>query len=255
MGRPSLTRGFLTLFVISIGANAVLGIWALLSGDFGETQGKVLATSFLVSAAMLSILVNIPAIRRRELWPVPAIGAAAGASGFAMLVALVWFEGDDDVWFRSVGSLLVVAAAATLAASLSLIGVPSRLAWVHAVVDALIGLLAVTILYAIWFEPDTEWYARLVGIEAVLVAAMTLLVPVLSRFASPGETGTGSPVAPGETPALRYCPSCGRALDGTYRLGAPEPVRCTGCELVFRVETDPGSGTASPQWSNGMATP
>ncbi|MGH1506255.1 MAG: hypothetical protein ACRBI6_22080, partial [Acidimicrobiales bacterium] len=111
---------FVRVFVGSVAVNAVLGIWALLSSDFGETQGKVLLTSFLVSAAMLSVLVNTPAMRRRVAWPAPHVGAATGAIGFVLLIGFVWFDPGADAWWKTVGSLLTVAAGATLGANLEL---------------------------------------------------------------------------------------------------------------------------------------
>ena len=195
MKSASSTRLFLNFFVVSVLVNAVLGIWALLSGEFGETQGKVLGTSFLVSVAMLSVLVNIPALRRRALWPAPAFGATAGASGFALFIVLMWTEAGDDRWFKLAGSFLVVAAGATLASSLALLTKPASLRWLQAVGNALITLLAFTVLYGLWFEPDNDWFGRLIGVEGVLVAALTLLIPVLSRFASPRQEAIGDIVA------------------------------------------------------------
>jgi hypothetical protein len=209
VGKPPASL-FLKLFVASVLANAVLGIWALLSGDFGETQGKVLGTSFLVSAAMLSVLVNVPAVRRRALWPAPQVGAAAGASGFALFIVLVWTEPGDDRWFKLAGSFLVIAAAATLASSLGLITLPARLHWLQPVINVLITLLGSTILVGLWAEPDVEWYARLLGIEGVLVAAMMLLIPVLARFSPFRHQATSSE---GPLPGRRWSGSARHADD------------------------------------------
>lgn len=251
--RASSTRLFVILFVVSILVNAVLGIWALLSGEFGETQGKVLGTSFLVSAAMLSVLVNTPALRRGVLWPVPAVGAAAGASGFALFIVLMWTEAGDDRWFKLAGSFLVVAAGATLASSLALITTPAGpLRWLQLLGNALITVLAVTVLYGLWIEPDTEWYARLVGVEGVLVAALTLLVPVLSRFTSTRrQGGNGDGIPPGPA-AVRFCPSCGRPV-AQGPPGTCVGIVCDGCGLTFEVnvlrEVSDGSSAHLPDTS------
>lgn len=230
---------FLRLFVASVLANAVLGIWALLSGDFGETQGKILGTSFLVSAAMLSVLINGPAVRRHALWPAPLVGAVTSASGFALFTVFLWIEPDDERWFKLAGSLLVVAGAATLASSLALIALSARLRWLQPVSNVLITLLGGTIVVGLWAEPDTSWYARLVGIEGVLVAAVTLLVPVLARFSSSRQPDTGGKAAPAGPAMVRFCPSCGRPVAHSP-FGAS--VTCDGCGLTFEVRATPETG-------------
>lgn len=246
MTRSAFTRLFLNLFVVSILVNTLLGIWALLAGDFGQTQGKVLGTSFLVTAAMLSVLVNIPAIRRQSLWPTPLIGAISGASGFALFIALVWTEPGDVRWFKVAGSFLVVAAATTLASGLALIPIPASIRWLRPVANALIGLLGLTVLVALWakFAEDADWFARLLGVQFVLVSAMTLLIPVLSRFSSPRyQAASGGPVPPGP-PTVRFCPSCGRPV-AHGPLGTGVPTVCGACGLTFEVNAPPETAADS----------
>jgi hypothetical protein len=239
MMKRSPTRIFLKLFTLSVVVNAVLGIWALLAGDFGETQEKVLITSFMVSAAMLSVLVNAPAMQRRCLWPVPVIGAATGAGGFALFIVVIWieYEGPGAVWIKLTGSALVVAAAATLASALALIALADRYRLLQPVARGLIAALAVSILIAIWGELDMDWYARLIGVFSVLVAAVTLLIPVVSRFGS-GGPGAGPHTDQTGDHAVRYCPSCGREVEHRA-LGPGEVNICRNCGLSFQVVLPP----------------
>lgn len=219
----------LNLFLASIAVNASLGIWALLVDDFGETQGKILASSFLVSAAMLSALINAPAIGRRVRWPAPLAGAVAGAAGFSLFIVLLWVEPDGESWFKLAGSLLVVAGAATLAGSLAMVGLADRFIVLERITDALIALLAATILITIWGEVDEDWMGRLIGVEAVLVAAFTLAIPAVARFGGPA----GRPPATGP-PAIRFCPACGNPV--TERpLGTGVVGSCGRCGLIFDV--------------------
>lgn len=234
VNRSSASRVVIGLFVVSVVINAVLGIWALLASDFGETQGKILGTSFLISAAMLSVLVNTPAIRRHALWPAPAVGAVTGASGFVLFIALLWSEADADEWFKLAGSLLVIAAAATLAASLALLSVRPAFRWLPLMEYVSVAVLAATVIYGLWAEPDSAWYARLIGVEGVLVAAFTLLIPVLSRFAPPRVEPAEPESEPPATVAVRFCPSCGRPVTQAP-LGADVETVCPACGLAFTV--------------------
>jgi hypothetical protein len=235
MVKSSPTRIFLHLFILSVVVNAVLGIWALLAGDFGETQGKVVLTSFVVSAAMLSVLVNAPAMRRRCLWPLPVIGAATGAGGFALFIVVIWIgdAGPGDSWIKLTFSALVVAAAATLASALALIALADRYRLLQPVAQGLIAALGVSTLIAIWVEPDMDWYARLIGVISVLVAAVTLLIPVVSRFGS-GGPGAGPRTDEIGDHSVRYCPSCGREVEHRA-LGPSEVNICRNCGLRFQV--------------------
>ncbi len=229
----------LRLFVASVLANAVLGTWALLSGDFGETEGKVLATSFLASASMLSVLVNLPAIRRRVLWPAPLVGAAIGGLALATVIVLVWAEPRGDHWFKLVGSLLVAAGGCTLASSLAMVTLTGRLRWLQPFADGLIALLALTIIVGLWAEPDVDWYARVVGIESVVVAALTLLIPALGRFSALDtptvDTGAGS-----RTVKIRFCPSCGHVISAN-KTGTAMSTVCGACGLEFDVQLAAGN--------------
>jgi NADH pyrophosphatase NudC (nudix superfamily) len=43
----------LRILIGSVAFSALLGIWALLSGDFGEIQAKVMGTSLFISGASI----------------------------------------------------------------------------------------------------------------------------------------------------------------------------------------------------------
>lgn len=201
---PATTRPGIRAFIASVVVNAVLGAWALLSGDFGETEGRVLITTFLISAAMLSVLLNAPALRRNVLWPVPAVGAVGGAAGFSLLIVIAWIDDPGEILVKSAVSGLVIGGAATLAAALRLIGEPTTARWLRPVTEVAIAALAVTLLAVLWNEGGDGWVARLIGIESIAVAAGTLLIPVLARF------GGGEQVP---VPAAFACPHCGEAID------------------------------------------
>jgi hypothetical protein len=230
-----LNRLVLRAFLASIAVNAALGIWALLGGDFGETQGKVLATSFLVSGAMLGVLVNGAAVRRRVLWPLPLVAAVCAAAGMLWFVLALWVEADDEAWFKIGGTLLTVAAGATLAGLLALLGLRRAHEPLRWVADALIAVLCLTVIVVMWAEIDTDWVGRVIGVESVLVAALTLAIPALSRFAPPPPD-----LPPPGLEQARFCPYCGEALPGVEAgpeagVGDSEPLACARCGRRFTV--------------------
>ncbi len=212
------SRYLLNAFLVSVAVNAVLGIWALLSDDFGSTQGKVLATSFCVSGAMLGVLVNGAPLARRLLWPIPVVAAVAAATGFGLMIVIVWSEPGGDLWWKLLVTLAVVASGATLVGLLALPSLrspfePLRLA--HLVAT---GLLVVTVVAAVWFEFNDDWIMRLIGVESIVVAALTLTVPALARFLPPEDT-TGRPLT--RTGDTIVCQKCGSRLDHLGRVVQP----------------------------------
>jgi hypothetical protein len=110
--------------------------------------------------------------------------------------------------------------------------------------SALVTVLVLTVIYGLWIAPDADWYARLVGVEGVLVAALTLLVPVLSRFTGPGPQEAEPIGSPPGLATIRFCPSCGRPVVPGSSETASAAV-CDGCGLTFEVivrsDGDPSS--------------
>lgn len=177
-----LRRGARRVFLASIAVNATLGIWVLLSDDFGETEGKILATSLLVSAAMLSVLVNAAPLRRHTLWPVPAVAISSAVASFALFIVLMWAEVEQQEALKTAVSGLIIAAGATVAGLVSLLSLRPSQEFVRRAHGAVVAILTATALWGLWAEIDSSWYGRVVGVQSVLVAALTLAVPVLSRF-------------------------------------------------------------------------
>ncbi len=187
--RRWLLRGFLG----SIAVNAGLGIWALLAGDFGQVEAKVLATSLLVSGAMLSILVNGAPLERRVLWPLPVVAAVTASGSLCLVIGLMWAEIDNDAAAKVVFSGLIVAAGATLSCLLALVALSPQHEPLRLADYGLIALFGLTALWGLWGEVDRDWYGRVLGIESVLVAAATVAIPVLGRFRSDVGLSTGAP--------------------------------------------------------------
>ncbi len=225
-GERTLRTTALRLFLTSIAINAALGIWALLVEDFGGTQEKILASSFLVSGAMLAVLINGAPLTRRVLWPVPLVAVSGLVLGFVLLLVAVWAEVDSVTLGKSLGTAFVLGGAATVSGLLGLLPLRPAHHLLRLVANALVAALAVTVVAVIWMERGGPTIARVIGVQSILVAACTLALPALSRFL-PVEDAA---IMPGSG---RYCPGCGAELDEYPVSGAP--VGCGRCARVFSV--------------------
>lgn len=224
-------RGVLRAFLVSISVSALLGIGALLIGEFSSFEAKVLLTSFSVSAGTLGVLCGAALLEARGFtFPsVPTMALSALATGLAVMG--LWAE-----WFDLDGYWKLAAISAIFAATgaqCSLLGL-ADLASAHggARVAAAGGafLLAVLVSAMILAESDDEGAVRLLAALSIFTAAATLSVPILHRMnaSEPAPCPSGPPVA-------MLCPACGARQEAP-----PGDVQCVSCGQRFRLELLPG---------------
>jgi hypothetical protein len=214
------------IFFASVGVNAALGIAAVLTPDFGETQGKVLGTSLAVTGAVVLALSCEPAWERRLLGPLPPAAATVGVIGFAMLVAGLWSEAGET-WGRVTGSVLTAAVAATLACVLAPSRPAPRHAWVFTLTLVLLALGAGLVTGALWSDDVAGWYVRTLASVLIVLAALVVTIPVLHRIDRSAIAAREAAVAD----VVGFCPFCGSPLHGTT--GAA--LSCSGCGRSFSV--------------------
>ncbi len=226
--RREARRIGLVFFFGSVCVNAALGIYALIGGDFGETQGKILGTSLSVTGALVLALVCAPAWERRLLGPVPPAAALVGATGFALVAVSMWAGGESDTLGKTIGTLLVVGGAGALASLLVL----ATLAPPHAIVFRLaLGLEAVAVgmmVTGLWLELEREGYWRAFGVVMIVHAALVVSIPVLHRIDRAELAVARAGTLGGE---LGYCPYCGTEIDAAEE----RPATCARCSRSFTV--------------------
>jgi hypothetical protein len=212
-------RPLLGFVLGAIALTAALGLYAVLSSDFGETQGKILATSAAISVASILALACMPAWDRGLLGPVPPLVAGLVLLALVMLVVGVWRDDyyDDEHW-DVFFTVLLLASWGVLTCLLALARLAPRYRWTFYTAISLTLFLTLLGIMALWNENASDDFARLAGAVAVLSAAFVLAVPVLSR-ATPSSAGDAG-----------FCPRCGREL-GEGKAEGP----CPGCGARFRV--------------------
>jgi len=168
----------------SVCLSAFFGIIALLIGDFGEFQIKVLLSSLTITGASLGGLCCGAAYEARR-WPFFALaGLLLIAVNTVMILGGLWAEVGQDWFWQSVGT---TSAFATAFAHLCLLNM-ARLKrshrwtlWAGYVVDF---LMCGIITYLIWgdFPFNEDIIFRVLGIDAILIAAFSLVIPILHRL-------------------------------------------------------------------------
>jgi hypothetical protein len=156
---------------------AALAIGILLVGDFGGTEGRILATTFaLAGYAVLAL----PAAHLRDHGRLPALAAACAGlavTGAALSSVLVWSSGESELAGKAMGTVLVWLLAASQTAAL-VTWAYRRLFAASIVVAAVVASLFTLLL---WAEIDSEGYGRVLGALVVLDVLLVALQPLLVR--------------------------------------------------------------------------
>ncbi|WP_166869434.1 hypothetical protein [Salinibacterium sp. ZJ70] len=201
-------RAAIITIVASLAIAALLGIIALLSGDFGEVQARVLLTTLTVAAFGTTALCHLAVVARR-VRVVGFIGIAASVVAALCAIVLIW---SDLPWDQieplfkglSVGG---IAAASLAQANLLLLLSGRRQQVIRvalAVTLAAIGVVAIMIILPILtdgeFPGDAagEAYWRFFGVIAILDALGTIALPILGLVLR----GAAEPVTPPAAGAL-----------------------------------------------------
>jgi MFS family permease len=213
-------RVAMRIILVLVAANAALGVFVLLGGEMGETEGRVFATSLLVTMGVTLALICAPAAAAGRAGWWPRLGMTAAAIASIAFIAAVWTDAPEGL-LRSGSVALSWAVAAALVSVLSAWPGSGRLAWVFVAAAVLAAIAAAMSSAGAIFEIDNEWYWRLFGVTMVLLASAAIATPIVHRM-GPSETVEGD---------FRVCPYCGGPMTGRHDVA----VRCPRCGRSFTI--------------------
>lgn len=165
-------------------AAAALAIGILLFGDFGSTEGRILATTALLAGyGLLTLPAAILRDQRRAAGLTVAIVVLAVAAASLTTVA-VWTDEPSEALGKAIGALNAWLVAAVQPAALTL----RRRERDARVVRLLFGgssvlVVALALMFTVllWAEIDSERYGRVFGALLVLNVLLVALQPILAR--------------------------------------------------------------------------
>lgn len=200
-----LRRLVVTLVIGSFSIAAVLGIGALLSGGFDDTQARVLGTTVVIGVESTVVLCLLALVGHRWV-PLALLGGAASVVATVAALVLVWGDSvwDSDGWEGLLRTFAVSAIVAGTAAQFSLLIAlvlrPGReqrslegLLLVSGITGALVALLAIGPILA---EADPGGgYWRLFGVLAILDVLGSVVLIALGGFGRARQGGGRTTVA------------------------------------------------------------
>ncbi len=235
MNTKSLYRAALWTLIGSVAISAVLGIIALLLRELDEWGARTLGTTLFVSAAALLVMANSAAFEKKPQGYVylSLFGFTTALVALPIFLVALWTDNPPDALWKTAVTIEIGSIVAAHSALLTLWKLPSKYRVFLPIATALATAIGVLVSIMIWAEDSGDGQWRLIGTLAILMTAVTIIIPVIPRLvaldaleaASGSEEGLWS---------LTYCPNCGVVLE-PGATGRTETT-CVSCDAVFTVE-------------------
>jgi hypothetical protein len=187
-------KAFLYALIGSVVIGALLGIMAILSGRFGWLEVRVLLTTATIAVGSICGLAcgaYLSAGRGRIL---PLAGIALTLVATGMVIAGIWRETFSDGYWQTAVSASVFAVACAHLSLLSMARLAEWFRWsltaAYVVILGVAGLIVLMILQ----ERHGTGMMQLLGVAAIVDAAITIVIPILHRLSRDelsSQTGTG----------------------------------------------------------------
>ncbi|MCB1224464.1 MAG: hypothetical protein KDK99_01525 [Verrucomicrobiales bacterium] len=183
----------LKVSIAVLSLTALVAILAVLGGKFGDTQFKVLVTTFSITAGSIGAMSCAAFIEKRKAKAIGVIGILVAGVAVALVIVSVWGRNCGDEYWKTTVTFIVLAIAFAHACLLYLPTLAASYRWTQPASTFLIGLLALQILVAVWGKIDDEGYYRSMAALSVLVVLATLVVTICGRLGAKADNNRPEP--------------------------------------------------------------
>jgi len=229
-----LRKTALRVLIVSIVASGTLAIAALVAGEFGPVQAKILLSALATSGASLCGMACGAAWDQQRWRRLAAGGLGLVLATLALTLVAFWVEPEPiQTWMNFVATGWIFSVAAAHACLVGLARTDRLLEWIRAGAIVMAIALAILLTVALWTDIDenNDAYFRTIGVVAVLMLVGSLSLPVMTKLRALPDAPALEP-ANADDPGTRVmCPGCGHVQ--TAALGQ---IRCAGCDAIFRIE-------------------
>ena len=232
-------RAALWFLIVSVVLSAVSGIIAIVSGKFGDFQARIILTTLTISAASLCALACGALWETSHAKILPFIGIALAVISAAVFIFGIWAKISSEEFWKAAASIGIVAAATAHACLVSLARLAKRFAWSRVAVFVTVYLLAVLFIYLIYETPHGDTFPRIIGVNSIVLAALTILTPVFHRLS---RSDLSAAALQDTLHKTITCPRCGTEL-----LNSAGEITCERCGCKFLVTILNRSAPATAQ--------
>ena len=167
-----------------------MGIWAIISGEFGELQGKILGTTLtVVGTSILGLacgaFLESPRSENTLLRFVPIAGIVLSIASAVLALWMIWtFFNSGEGIVKTFFICLIFAFSLAQLSLLSLARLAKRFRWsltaAFIVILLLDSIISLVIIFASGSE--NEFVFRFIGVLSVTAAALTVMIPIFHRL-------------------------------------------------------------------------
>lgn len=221
----------LWFLIVSVSLSALLGIFAIIRGNFGDFEARVILTTVTISAASICALAAGALWESRSARTFPALAVALALFAAALIIIGIWGRISTTAYWKFSVSVGVLAIACAQACLISLARLATRFAWTRTITMIAIFFLAALIIFAVYGEVKEEGYYKAMGATAILVAALTIMMPIFHRLSRADLIDSKVRSSPDQHlfPTV-LCPRCGMTQPNSYN-----QITCTSCGCRFVV--------------------
>jgi hypothetical protein len=185
----AVKKAFLYALIGSVVLGALLGILTILSGRFGWLEIRVLLTTVTIAGSSICGLAcgAYLSTKRGRVLPLAGIGLTLLAA--VMLIAGIWEPTFSDGYWQVAASASVFAVACAHLSLLSMARLADSFRW--SLVAAYVVILGVAslIVALILRERYDAGMFQLLGVAAIVDAAITIVIPILHRLSRDETAG------------------------------------------------------------------
>jgi len=151
-GKWSLKRASLCALIVALVAGALVGVYVLLLGDFGETEGKILLTALSVSYFSVTSVACAAAMEKKRGSLLARVGLAVSVLGFLVLIHGIWGNcWNSEAFGKSVVILTVLSFSFAQLCLLTLLPLTGTTRWALSATIVAVFAAAIFILGTIVF--------------------------------------------------------------------------------------------------------
>jgi hypothetical protein len=177
-----LKKPLLYSLIVSVILGAILGIILVLRNTWGWFEIRVMLTTVIIAVASLCGLACELSKLPFGMNGLPRAGLILTCLAAAILMLGMWTDNESEEFWKAAITVCIFAVATVHVCLLSIARLVGRFRWITFIGTQLIFGLAVMLAVAIISEIDSEGIWRFIAALSIVVAAITLVIPILHRI-------------------------------------------------------------------------